>query len=111
MPHPSGQTNPPEVGQAVADQKFCGYRWHNVYDQFRRWREDGTIECVHDTLREKARTLAGREPTPSAAIVDSQSVKTAEKGALAEAPTVANSSRAASATSPQTRRACCVQLR
>lgn len=73
--------------------------WQNVYDQFRRWRDDGTIECVHDALRQKARTLAGREPTPSAAIVDSQSVKTAEKGATAEASTGANSSRAASATS------------
>ncbi len=72
--------------------------WHNVYDQFRRWRDDATIECLHDALREKLRTLVGREPTPSAAIVDSQSVKTAEKGALAEASMAANSSKDASAT-------------
>lgn len=74
--------------------------WENVYDQFRRWRDEATIECLHDVLREKVRVLEGRQPTPSAAIVDSQSVKTAEKGATAAAMTEANTSRGASDTWP-----------
>jgi transposase len=47
---------------------------------FIRWREDGTLEAVHDALREKARVKEGHETTPSAAIIDSQSGKTAQKG-------------------------------
>jgi transposase len=74
--------------------------WENVYDQFRRWRDDATIECLHDVLREKARVLEGREPTPSAAIVDSQSVKTAEKGATVAASTAASGSKGASGIWP-----------
>ena len=47
---------------------------------FRKWREDGTWEDVERALRERVRAGAGRETTPSAAIIDSQSVKTTEKG-------------------------------
>jgi putative transposase len=54
--------------------------WASVYDHFRRWKKDGTIEHVHDFLREEVREKEGRQKTPSAAILDSQSVPTAEKG-------------------------------
>jgi putative transposase len=54
--------------------------WESVYDHYRRWKRDGTLERVHDALRQQVRTASGREATPSAIIIDSQSVKTTEKG-------------------------------
>jgi len=57
--------------------------WSTVYDYYRTWRDDGTWQRIHDKLREKVRRRAGRKPTPSAAVIDSQSVKTCapKKGA------------------------------
>jgi putative transposase len=50
--------------------------WQTVYYYFRQWRRDGTWVQIHAHLRELGRLHAGRDPTPSAAIIDSQSVKT-----------------------------------
>lgn len=55
-------------------------KWGTVYDYFRTWKRDGTIERIHTALREKVRKEAGRNVQPSAAIIDSQSVKTTQLG-------------------------------
>lgn len=51
-----------------------------VNDYFRRWNDDGTLDRIHHALYVKCRELAEREASPTAAIIDSQSVKSAEKG-------------------------------
>jgi putative transposase len=52
--------------------------WKTVYHYFRLWRRDGTWERMNAALRTEIRVLDGREPEPSAAVLDSQSVKTTE---------------------------------
>jgi len=52
-------------------------RKQTVYTYFRNWRKDGTWVRIHDTLRDWVRVEQGRQPSPSEAIIDSQSVKSA----------------------------------
>ena len=54
--------------------------WKTVYHYFRCWRPGGTWKRIHDQLRGDVREAAGRNRQPSAAIIDSQSVKTTERG-------------------------------
>ena len=52
--------------------------FRTVYDVLDRWEKSGATEMVHDELRRQCRIAAGRRPEPTAAIIDSQSVKAAE---------------------------------
>ena len=54
--------------------------WQTVYGYFSRWSVGGVWERIHDTLRELCRVMANRGATPTVGIIDSQSVKSAEKG-------------------------------
>jgi transposase len=72
--------------------------WQTVYQQFRSWRQNRVWERVGKTLREQGRKAQGRNASPSVAIIDSQSAKTALKGGSA-VTTRARKSRGASATS------------
>ena len=54
--------------------------WKTVYTYFRTWRLDGTWQTIHDRLHRKLRRAVGHHPEASAAILDSQTVKTTEKG-------------------------------
>jgi transposase len=90
---PKGGRPPAEVRTVVNGLMYlartgCQWRmlpkdfgpWPTVYYYYRTWRRDGTLQKIHDALRQKVRVQAGRKSSPSAAIIDSQSVKTAEKG-------------------------------
>ena len=94
VPAPKAGGRPPkhsrrEIINAIAYvmRSGCSWRmlphdlppWKTVYDYFRQWRLDGTWERINTALREKLRVTLGREATPSAAIIDSQTVKTTEK--------------------------------
>ena len=80
-----------------------------VYDYFDLWSCDGTLDRIHDALYVRCREEVSREASPTAAIIDSQSVKSAEKGGPASirpATMRARRSRARSGTSLSIRKAC-----
>ncbi len=80
-----------------------------VNDYFCRWNYDGTLDRIHHALYIQCREMAGRESSPTAAIIDSQSVKSAEKGGTAltrRALMRARKSKARSDTSSSIPRAC-----
>jgi transposase len=68
------------------DRTGCAWRylpgdfppWQTVYGYFAAWRDDGTLTRLHDVLRELVRASAGRNAEPTAAVIDSQSVRAAD---------------------------------
>jgi len=52
--------------------------WRTVYGCFAAWRDDGTLARLRDVLHAQVRAAAGRDPQPTAAVIDSQSVRAAD---------------------------------
>jgi len=73
--------------------------WQTVYYYLRRWQREGVWERVHHALVMADRERVGREASPSAAILDSQSVKTADQKGARRATTRVRRSKVASAIS------------
>ena len=109
-----------EVFNAICYVLSTGCQWKalpkdlaaksTAHHYFLLWDWDGTLERIHHALYVEAREQAGRDASPTTAIIDSQSAKAAQKGArrsIRRASTRARRSRAASATSSSTRSASC----
>lgn len=119
-PHlgPRRRVDQREVLNAILYVLTTGCQWRQlpkdfppkstVHDYFVEWHCDGTLTRMHHALYSEARELAGKQATATTAIVDSQSVKGAEKGGLKSmlpATMRARKSKARSATSLSTRSA------
>lgn len=78
------------IGEVILSELDSGVQWRNlpksfpsrstVYTHFAQWRDDDTWPGVLDPLRDEARAAVGKAPTPTAAIIDSQTFKMTEKG-------------------------------
>ena len=108
-----------EVLNAIFYVLWTGCQWQalpkdlppksTAHHYFMLWEWDGTLERIHHALYVAAREQEGREASPSAAIIDSQSARAAQKGGLSltrRATMRARRSRGASATFSSTRSAC-----
>jgi transposase len=93
LPARSGRGRPPVHSRRVivnailyVNRAGCAWRylpsdfppWPTVYGYFAAWRDDGTLARLHDQLRDAARAAAGRQSRPTAAVIDSQSVRAAD---------------------------------
>jgi len=95
-PRPQGMVGRPrehgfrEIVNAILYLLRTGCQWRHlphdfpayttVSDYFHSWRKDGRLDRIHDVLRAEVRKQAGKETEPSVILIDSQSVKTTEKG-------------------------------
>ena len=108
-----------EVLNAICYVLWTGCQWQalpkdlppksTAHHDFKLWEWDRTLERIHHALSGETREQAGREASPTAAIIDSQSAKAAQKGALRSTRrgmTRARRSRGASGTSSSIRSAC-----
>ena len=95
VPRPKPGGRPPsytrrEIVNAIFYQTRNGCTWRSlphdlppyriVFHYFRLWQRDGTWDRLHDSLRTRVRQQEGKTPKPTAAILDSQTVKTTEQG-------------------------------
>ena len=79
-----------EVLNAISCVTRSGCQWDmlphdllpksTVYDHFRRWRDDGTLQRIMDMLRRDVRVAEGRDPSPRTASIDGRTVKGSEVG-------------------------------
>jgi len=94
LPKPAPRGRKPKNRRLVLDAIFyicrggCAWRllpkdfgpWSTIYDVYRRWHKSGLWQQIHDALRDLVRKASGKRTQPSAAALDSQSVKAAEGG-------------------------------